>query len=80
MKKEKKELLKKFKVVIEDLLDNYEIYTDEEKTKIKEIFEKVADLNKVLDKYDFNSDDMDRKNYWIEYLAVYGQFFSPVGF
>ena len=35
MKKEKKELVKKFKVVIEDLLDNYEIYTDEEKTQIK---------------------------------------------
>ena len=31
MKKEKKELIKKFKVVIEDLLDNYEEYTDEEK-------------------------------------------------
>ena len=29
MKKEKKELVKKFKVVIEDLLDNYEEYTEE---------------------------------------------------
>lgn len=34
MKKEKKELAKKFKVVIEDLLDNYEQYTDEEKAQI----------------------------------------------
>jgi len=33
MKKEKKELIKKFKVVIEDLLDNYEEYTDEEKAQ-----------------------------------------------
>ena len=32
---EKKELLKKFKLVVEDLLDHYENYTDEEKTKIK---------------------------------------------
>ena len=31
MQKEKKELIKKFKVVIEDLMDNYEEYTDEEK-------------------------------------------------
>ena len=31
MKKEKKELMKKFKVVVEDLLDNYEKYTEEEK-------------------------------------------------
>ena len=29
MKKEKKELLKNFKAVVEDLLDNYEQYTDE---------------------------------------------------
>mgnify|MGYP003454952821 CR=1 FL=1 len=27
MRKEKKELIKKFKVVIEDLLDNYEEYS-----------------------------------------------------
>ena len=52
MKKERKEFLKKFKVVIEDLLDNYENYTDEEKAKIQEVFQKVADLNKLLDKYD----------------------------
>ena len=31
MKSEKKELIKNFKVVVEDLLDNYEKYTDEEK-------------------------------------------------
>ena len=28
MKTEKKELMKKFNVVVEDLLDNYELYTD----------------------------------------------------
>ena len=50
MKKEKKELIKNFKVVIEDLLDNYEEYTEEEKAQIKEIFQKVADLNAILDK------------------------------
>ena len=50
MKKEKKELVKKFNVVIEDLLDNYEKYTDEEKAQIKEIFQKVAALNTILDK------------------------------
>ena len=50
MKNEKKELIKNFKAVIEDLLDNYEKYTDEEKAQIKDIFQKVADLNKILDK------------------------------
>jgi uncharacterized protein with von Willebrand factor type A (vWA) domain len=76
MKKEKKELLKKFKVVIEDLLDNYESYTDEEKEKIKDVFQKVADLNKLLDKYDVDSRDEDRHSFWEEYVTAYGQFFD----
>ena len=56
MKSEKKELIKNFKALIEDLLDNYEEYTDEEKAQIKELFEKVADLNSILDKYDVESE------------------------
>ena len=71
MKTEKKELIKKFKVVIEDLLDNYEKYTDEEKAQIKEVFQKVADLNAVLDKY-----DVDKKFNFTEYIAACGQYFD----
>ena len=71
MKTEKKELIKKFKVVIDDLMDNYEQYTDEEKAQIKEIFQKVADLNTMLDKY-----DVDVKFDWQEYIAAYGQYFD----
>lgn len=74
MKKEKKELIKSFKVVIKDLLDNYEQYTEEEKAQIKEIFQKAADLNKVLDKY-----DVAKERYWAEFFAAYGQFFGPYG-
>ena len=74
MKKEKKELVKKFKVVIEDLLDHYEEYTEEEKAQIKEIFQKVTDLNKVLDKY-----DVVKESYWTEFFTAYGQFFGPYG-
>ena len=73
MKKEKKELLKKFKVVIDDLMDHYEEYTDEEKAQIKEIFQKVADLNKVLDKY-----DIDMKIDWQEYLLAVGNYFDAM--
>ena len=69
--KEKKELIKKFKVVIEDLLDNYEEYTDEEKAQIKEIFRKVADLNVILDKY-----DIDVTLDWEEYSEAYGHYFG----
>ena len=35
MQSEKKELLKKFKIVIDDVMDHYEEYTDEEKAQIK---------------------------------------------
>ena len=71
MKKEKKELIKNFKAVIEDLLDNYEQYTDEEKAHINEIFEKAAKLNTILDKY-----DVEKESYWTEFFAAYGQFFN----
>ena len=73
MKKEKKELIKKFKVVIEDLLDNYEEYTDEEKAQVREVFQKVAELNAILDKY-----DIDVKFDWDEYLAAYSQYFDTM--
>ena len=68
MKNEKKELLKKFKSIIDDVMDHYEEYTDEEKAQIKEIFRKVADLNTILDKYDIAV-----KFDWEEYFALIGQ-------
>ena len=73
MKSEKKELIKNFKVVVEDLLDNYEKYTDEEKAQVKEIFQKVADLNTLLDKYDIES-----KFNWTEYVTACGQCFDAM--
>ena len=73
MQNEKKEFIKKFNVVIEDLLDNYEKYSDEEKAQIKELFEKVADLNKILDKYDVES-EVD----WSEYWGTVSQYFVTV--
>lgn len=71
MRKEKKELVKKFKVVIEDLLDNYEKYTDEEKEQVKEVFRKVTELNAILDKYDIDV-DVD----WSEYITAYDHYFG----
>ncbi len=73
MQNEKKEFIKKFNVVIEDLLDNYEKYSDEEKAQIKELFEKVSDLNKILDKYDIESEVN-----WDEYWGTVSQYFVPV--
>ena len=73
MANDKKELMKKFKVVVEDLLDHYDLYTDEEKAQIQEVFAKVAELNKVLDKY-----DVETKIEWQEYLMVAGQYFDTI--
>jgi hypothetical protein len=73
MKNEKKDLMKKFNAVVEDLLDNYELYTDEEKAQIKEIFQKVADLNAILDKY-----DIEKKFDWMEYLSAYSLYFEAM--
>ena len=73
MKKEKKELIKNFKAIIEDLMDHYEDYTEEERAQIKEIFQKVVALNTVLDKY-----DTEKKTYWADFLDAYGQFFHEM--
>ena len=71
MASEKKELIKKFQKVVEDLLDHYEEYTDEEKAQVQEVFQKVADLNTVLDKY-----DVDVKIDWQELFIAAGQYFD----
>ena len=71
MKNEKKDLIKKFKVVIEDLMDNYEEYTEQEKAQIKEVFQKVAELNEILDKY-----DIDVTIDWDEYSLAYSRYFG----
>ena len=71
MEKQKKELIKNFKVVIEDLLDHYEQYTEEEKAQIKELFQKVCDLNTILDKYDFETEFA-----WQEYFDVVSRYFG----
>ena len=73
MQEKKKELLKKFKVLVEDLLDNYDKYTEAEKTQVKELFEKAAELNAVLDKYDVET-EFD----WREYLLTVGQYFDAM--
>lgn len=52
MAKSKKEITKKLKEVVDDLMDNYEKYTDTEKQQVREQMENMINLNKSLDKYD----------------------------
>ena len=65
---DKKQLAKGFKIIIDDLLDNYDKYTDEEKEQIKEVFQKASELNKILDKY-----DIETQFDWKEYFIAVGQ-------
>ena len=70
MANEKKELIKNFKALVDDLMDNYEQYTDEEKAQIKEIFQMTADLNTILDKY-----DIEKPMVWPEFLSAFDRYF-----
>ena len=45
----------------------------EEKQQIKDVFNKVAELNKVLDKY-----DVETKVSWMDYLEAMNQYFDVV--
>ena len=71
MKNEKKELIKNFKILIEDLLDNYEKYTEEEKAQIKELFDMASALNAILDKYDIETEFC-----WPEYFDSVSKYFG----
>ena len=71
MKNEKKELIKSFRALVEDLLDNYEKYTDEEKAKIRQLFQSAAELNAILDKYDVETEFS-----WQEYFDMVGKCFG----
>ena len=68
---EKKDLVKGFDKVIEDLLDNYDKYTEEEKAQVREIFQKASELNTILDKY-----DVEHKFDWQEYFIALGAYFD----
>ena len=70
---EKKDLVKGFKKVIEDILDHYDRYTSEEKAQVKELFEKASDLNTILDKY-----DVEHKFDWNEYFISVGRYFETI--
>ena len=71
MKNEKKELIKNFKILIEDLLDNYEKYTEEEKIRIRDIFETASALNAILDKYEIETEFS-----WQEYFDSVSKYFG----
>lgn len=48
----KKTLIKEFKALIEDIMDNYDKYNDDEKKQVKNALETLQNLNSNLDKYD----------------------------
>ena len=75
MKKERKELMKSFKNLLEDLLDNYEKYTESEKKKIRDLFSNMSELNKILDKY-----DVEKKVNYFEFLDTCNKYFGSMDY
>ena len=71
MQNEKKVLIKNFKALINDLLDNYEKYTDEEKAQVKAMFVQTSELNAILDKY-----DVEIEFDWQEYADTVSKYFG----
>jgi hypothetical protein len=52
MSKQAKELKKAYEKVIEDIFDNYDKYTDDEKVKVQQQLKSLDSLNSILEKYD----------------------------
>lgn len=71
MANERKTLIKNFKTLIEDLLDNYDLYTEKEKDQIKELFQKASELNAILDKYDIET-EFDWQDYFNSVNIYFG--------
>lgn len=48
----KKDLVKAFQAVVEDILDNYDRYNDSEKQQVQNALQNLSNLNKNLDRHD----------------------------
>ena len=59
-KKGKKELEEQFAKLIEDILDHYEEYVNDDKQKVKTLLDDLIKLNEYLNKYDEEPEDTSR--------------------
>lgn len=64
MANEIKQLKKAYIEVIEDIFDNYDKYTNDEKVKVKQQLDHLEKLNDILEKYDTK-----KKKKWFEKIA-----------
>ena len=67
----KKELNKQIDLLVEDILDNYEKYSPEDKLRVKNLIEQMTKLNGVLDKY-----DKKKKSFWDKLTEAFNNFFG----
>ena len=67
----KKELNKQIDLLVEDILDNYDKYSDEDKLRVKNLIEQMTKLNGVLDKY-----DKKKKSFWDKLTEAFNNFFG----
>lgn len=67
----RKELNKQIDLLVEDILDNYDSYSDEDKLRVKNLIEQMTELNGILDKY-----DKKKKKFWDRLTEAFKNFFG----
>ena len=67
----KKELYKQIDLLVEDILDNYDKYSDEDKLRVRNLIEQMTKLNGILDKY-----DKKKKSFWDKLTEAFNNFFG----
>lgn len=66
----KSDLIKSFNKVIDDIMDNYDKYTQQEQSDIEQLFRSVETLNSKLDHYD------KKPSLWEKFTKALSNFFG----
>lgn len=66
----KKELNKAFEKLIEDIMDNYDKYTDEDKRAVESLYNNALSLNDRLEHYD------KKPTAWEKFKIAFNNFFG----
>ena len=76
MAKPKDELIKNAKALLEDILDNYDSYSTQDKQKVQNLMNQMANLNLALDSYDKSKKAEKTKSLWEKFKEAVGKFFG----
>ncbi len=76
MAKPKDELIKNAKALLEDIFDNYGSYSTQDKQKVQNLMNQMANLNLALDSYDKPKKAEKTKSLWEKFKEAVGKFFG----